>query len=283
MSELLDIGVFEVFLLEEEKSLLTIKKYVSDVKQFLAYVGGNEIEKIMVIKYKEELVGKYEASSVNSKLAAVNKYLEFLGKGSIKVKPLKIQKQIFLSAEKELTMKEYQKLLETAKNKGDKRLELIMQTICATGIRVSELEYLTREAINIGKMKVSCKGKNRIVFLPKELCKQLKKYCVKKKIDGGSVFSTKTGKSLDRSNIWKMMKSLCKQSGVEESKVFPHNLRHLFARSYYKIKKDISKLADILGHSNINTTRIYTMESGVVHARQIERMNFFVLGYKETT
>ncbi|MFI3206248.1 MAG: tyrosine-type recombinase/integrase [Clostridia bacterium] len=199
--------------------------------------------------------------------------MEWLGYPQFKVKPLKIQKEIYSRPERELTEREYQKLIKTAENKGNKRLSLIIQTICSTGIRVSELKYITVESLHQGRATVSCKGKNRVIFIPKELCKNLKKYIKFMNIKSGSIFVTKFGKEIDRTNIWKMMKDLCKEAKVLKSKVFPHNLRHLFARTYYKISKDISRLADLLGHSSINTTKIYMIETGTIHERQIERLN----------
>lgn len=267
-----DLERFIQYLIEEERSDNTIEKYKRDVLRFLEFIKEQHIEKITVLNYKEFLKETYSSRSVNSMLAALNKYLEFMGLSVAKVKPIKMQKEIFLSSDKELTLKDYKKLVKTAETQGNEKLVMLLQTICSTGIRVSELEFVTVEAVRDSIMKVSCKGKSRTVFLPKELCIQLRRYCKKHDIKNGVIFRTKTGKSLDRSNIWKMMKSLCKTAGVLETKVFPHNLRHLFARTYYKIEKDISKLADILGHSNINTTRIYIMESITAHAQQMNKM-----------
>jgi site-specific recombinase XerD len=190
----------------------------------------------------------------------------------LRVKNLKIQKQIFASTDKELTKAEYDRLLQAAKQKKNERLYLLMQTICSTGIRVSEVQYITVEAIARGVAEINCKGKRRQVFLPKQLCQILKQYIKEQKRKSGAVFVTKSGNPLDRSNIWSDMKKLCKAANVSEKKVFPHNLRHLFARTYYSLQKDIVRLADILGHSNVNTTRIYTMESGEIHRRQIQKL-----------
>ena len=190
----------------------------------------------------------------------------------MRVKNLKIQKQIFASTDKELTKTEYDRLLQVAKQKKNERLYLLMQTICSTGIRVSEVRYVTVEAVSRGIAEINCKGKRRQVFLPKQLCQILKQYIKEQKIKSGAVFVTKNGNPLDRSNIWSDMKKLCKAANVSEKKVFPHNLRHLFARTYYSLQKDIVRLADILGHSNVNTTRIYTMETGEIHRRQIQKL-----------
>ena len=205
-------------------------------------------------------------------LAAVNGFLEWSGMPQMKVKPLKIQKCLFAKPEKELTQEEYWRLIKAAEEKDNHRLAMLLQTICATGIRVSEVRHITVEAVGIGQANVDCKGKNRVVFLPKVLCRALQRYCRKHGIDSGPVFKTAGGKPLDRTNIWRDMKALCNRAGVEPGKVFPHNLRHLFARTYYKLEKDLSRLADLLGHSSVTTTRIYTMESGKSHIRQLERI-----------
>lgn len=223
------------------------------------------------MEYKEHLISAYAPRSVNSILSSLNSLFDYLGWHDCKVKTLKIQKQIFADTDKELTKSEYMRLLQAARN--NKRLYYLMQTICSTGLRVSELKYITYEAVQIGQANIRCKGKMRTVILPKQLCKILKGYIKEQNIKSGAVFITKTGKPLDRSNIWSDMKKLCDSAGVARSKVFPHNLRHLFARTFYSLQKDIVRLADILRHSSVNTTRIYTMESGDIHRRQIERMN----------
>ncbi len=264
---------YKLYLYEEERSQNTIQKYLRDTKKFFEFLGEKELCKAEVMKFKEHLIQGYAPASVNSIIAAINSFLEWLGLAAFKVKPLKIQKEIFSIPEKELSQREYERLIMVAEKKANKKLSLLLQTICSTGIRVSELKHITVSSLHTGRTVVACKGKNRTVFLSKELCKALKQYCKEKCIVKGAVFITKNGTPLDRSNIWKMMKKLCKEANVPERKVFPHNLRHLFARTYYKIEKDISRLADILGHSSINTTRIYTMETGVKHARQLNKMN----------
>ncbi len=265
------------YLQREEKSRNTILKYERDVRLFGSYLSNRELDKNVVLEYKEELLKGYATSSVNSMLAAINNFFTWGNVPELRVKQLKIQRELFASSEKELTKKEYERLVWTAENKHNKKLALLIQTICTTGIRVSELKYITVQAIHTGRAFVFCKGKKRMVFLTKELCKLLTSYCRERDIKEGCIFQTKTGKPLDRSNIWKMMKNLCKDAKVNQEKVFPHNLRHLFARTYYKIEKDISRLADILGHSSINTTRIYTIESGNCHARQMNKMKLIVL------
>ena len=263
---------FKNHLINEEKSDATLEKYLRDIHTFVAWLGDKNVDKKAVLEYKAHLVENYKPASVNSILSSLNSFFVYNEWYDCKVKSLKIQKQIFASKEKELTKAEYERLLDAAKSKKNERLYLLMQTICSTGIRVSELRFITVAAVNSGFASINCKGKIRQAFLPKELCKILSKYIKEQKITSGSVFVSRTGKPLDRSNIWADMKKLCESAGVSKDKVFPHNLRHLFARTYYSLQKDIARLADILGHSSVNTTRIYTMETGEVHKRQIERL-----------
>ena len=263
---------FKNYLIEEEKSKATLEKYVRDVAAFYAWLGAKELDKSCVLSYKAYLCEKYATASVNSMLSSINSFFTYLEWYELRVKTIKVQKQIFTSNEKELTKNEYERLLTAAKSKSNQRLYLLMQTICSTGIRVSELRFITVEAINRGRAEINCKGKRRCAFLPTELCKILKEYVKEQKIKSGAVFVSKNGNPLDRSNIWSDMKKLCKEAGVSEKKVFPHNLRHLFARTYYTLQKDIVRLADILGHSSVNTTRIYTMETGEIHRKQIHRL-----------
>lgn len=263
---------FEAYLINEEKASATLEKYMRDIKAFFEWVSGAEIDKRKVLDYKEYLIGKVAPASVNSVLSSLNSFFKFNNWHELKVKMLKIQKQIFAQKDKELSKAEYERLLDAAKAKNNERLYLLMQAICSSGIRVSELQYITVDAIKLRKATINCKGKMRIVILPKELCRMLTEYAKTKKITSGSVFVTKTGKPLDRSTIWKMMKALCESARVSKNKVFPHNLRHLFARTFYTLQNDIVRLADILGHSSVNTTRIYTMESGETHRRQIQQL-----------
>ena len=257
---------------EQERADQTIKKYAHDLSALAMWLNGRELNKENLIIWKQYLITRYAAASVNTMLAAINGFLSFMGYPEHKVRPVKIQRQIFCSTEKELTKAEYFRLIAAAKKKGNERLALVIQTICGTGIRVSELQFITAEAVRTGRAEVYCKGKRRSILLPKDLRKSLTTYLRVKKRTAGPVFLTKTGKPLDRSNIWRDMKALCKNAGVAPAKVFPHNLRHLFARTYYSLEKDILRLSDILGHSNITTTRIYTMESGYVHAKQLNKM-----------
>lgn len=270
------IKEYEVYLMEQEKSLLTIKKYIQDLKRMYKYFEDKELSKITLIEWKNVLTESYSSSSVNTILAAANGFLEFNGWCDLKIKPLKIQKNIFCDEKKELTRDDYFRLIKAAEKSNNKRLSLIIQTICSTGIRVSELSFITVESVYSGKAEINNKGKRRIIFIPVKLSLILKKYIRKQKISSGVIFITKGGKPVDRSNIWREMKNLCKNSGVNSEKVFPHNLRHLFAKIYYSAEKDLSRLADILGHTNINTTRIYTMESGSVHLRQLDKMNLVI-------
>ena len=268
---------YKRYLFEEEKSSATIEKYIRDVTSFAKWANDCDITKMAVLEYKEHLSQGYAPASVNSVLSSLNSFFDYNEWHGLKVKMLKIQRQIFAERNKELTKAEYERLLIAARKKKNERLYYLMQTICASGIRVSELSAITIDAVKAGKATIKCKGKMRVVILPKDLCKMLKEYAARQKITKGSVFVTRTGKPLDRSTIWKMMKELCESAGVAREKVFPHNLRHLFARTYYSIQKDIVRLADILGHSSINTTRIYTMETGDIHRRQIQKLGLLLL------
>lgn len=251
------IGKFKNYLRLEEKSENTVEKYIRDIKAFWQYIGTEIVTKELAIAYKEQLLSNnYAVRSVNSMIASLNSFFTFVGCEHLKIKTIKEQRQIFCSEDKELTKEEYTRLLNTAESKGNKRLNLILQTICGTGICVSELKFITVEAVKKGEAFVFCKGKRRSAFIVKALQKKLLRYATEQKIKSGSIFITRTGKPVSRTNIWRDMKKLCKSANVNPNKVFPHNLRHLFARVFYGIEKDIAKLADILGHSSINTTCI---------------------------
>ena len=267
---------FEVYLRNEERSAATIEKYMRDVRYFAMFIGDTEISKQTVLEYKSRLGETYAVASANSMIAALNCFLRFCGWHDLCVKQFKIQREVYCSEEKELTRAEYIRLLEAANAKHNERLNLIIQTICGTGIRVSELQYITVEALQNGEAIVNCKGKNRRVFIVPELKKKLLSYVKKQKISTGTVFVTRGGKPVSRNSIWKDMKALCEQANVSPSKVFPHNLRHLFARTFYGIEKDIAKLADILGHASINTTRIYIVTTGAEHKRKMEKMRLII-------
>ena len=277
------LGDFTKYLANEEKSNSTIEGYKRNVRRFIEFVGIGKIDKNTVLEYKSRLIKEYKTATINAALSAINSFFDFLGYLQLKVKTIKVQKEIFYSEDKELTKTDYEKLLWAAMQKKHKRIYYVMQTIAATGIRVSELKFITLEAIEKKYAEVRCKGKNRIVILPDDLCELLKEYVRENRVKSGSVFVTRTGKPLDRTAVWREMCDLCKTAGVKKSKVFPHNLRHLFARTYYSHEKDIVRLADILGHSNVNTTRIYTMESGTVHRRQIQMLGLVLKRDKKIT
>lgn len=271
-----EIERFRNYLREEEKSENTIEKYIRDVTAFSAFCNGT-ITKDTVIAYKHGLIdGGYAVRSINSMLASLNSLFSFLCWYELRVKSLKVQQQVFCPEEKELTKAEYERLCRTAERKQNERLCLILQTICGTGIRVSELQFITVEAVKKGEAMVSLKGKTRSIFIVRDLQKKLLRYIFEQKITAGAVFVTRTGKPMSRTNIWREMKTLCIEAEVNPEKVFPHNLRHLFARVFYGIEKDIAKLADILGHSSINTTRIYIISTGTEHRQRMERMRLII-------
>ena len=271
-----EIERFRNYLREEEKSKNTIEKYIREVTAFSEFCAGTTTQDT-VIAYKQSLIdGGYAVRSINSMLASLNSLFSFLGWYELRVKSLKVQQQVFCPEEKELTRAEYERLCRTAERKQNQRLCIILQTICGTGIRVSELQFITVEAVRKGEAMVSLKGKTRSIFIVRDLQKKLLRYISEQKITTGSVFVTRTGKPLSRTNIWREMKSLCIEAEVNPEKVFPHNLRHLFARVFYGIEKDIAKLADILGHSSINTTRIYIISTGTEHRQRMERMRLII-------
>ena len=270
------IAEFREHLILEERSEATVEKYIRDVTAFSAFANGGEISKEMVIAYKKHLQDSYAVRSVNSMLASINSLFAFLGWHDLKVKSIKLQQQIYCPEEKELTKVEYTRLCRTAERKHNERLNLILQTICGTGIRVSELKFITVEAVKLGEATVSCKAKTRSVFIVKDLQKKLLRYAAEQNIKSGMIFITRTGKPISRTNIWREMKALCEEANVNPQKVFPHNLRHLFARVFYGIEKDIAKLADILGHSSINTTRIYIISTRTEHRQRMESMRLIL-------
>lgn len=255
-----------------EKSAATIRKYEHDVQCFYRFVGTKEVTKELVLEYKVYLEKEYAVTSANSMLASLNSFFHFMEWVNLCVKQFKVQKKVFCPRNRELSKKEYDCLISTAYKHKKTQLALIIQTLCVTGIRISELKYITVDAVECGEVEVSCKGKTRLIFLSSKLRKKLKEYIVKNDIVSGSVFLTKSGSPLDRSNIWKSMKQLSKLADIDPNKVFPHNLRHLFARTFYELEKDIAKLADVLGHSSINTTRIYIMTTADEYRRKIEKL-----------
>lgn len=271
------MGDFEEYLQREEKSRNTVLKYLRDVYAFAAFTDGVKVTKKATIAYKEHLLDAgYAIRSVNSMLASINCLFTFLCWEDCKVKTVKLQRQLFCSEEKQLTRAEYLRLCRTAKAQHRERLTLILQTICGTGIRVSELPYITVDAVQTGKAVVSLKGKTRTIFIVRKLQQKLLRYISEQKIQSGSVFITRSGKPLSRTNIWREMKTLCAEAEVDPKKVFPHNLRHLFARTFYNMEKDVVKLADILGHSSVDTTRIYTISTGTEHRRCMENLRLIL-------
>ena len=270
------IAEFKEHLILEERSVATIQKYIRDVKAFMAYAQNSAITKETVIAYKKYLQENYAVRSANSMLASINSFFSLFGWNDLKVKSLKLQQQIYCPEEKELTKAEYTRLCKAAQRRHNERLNLILQTICGTGIRVSELQFITEEAAKCGEAVVRCKGKTRAVFIVRELRQKLLRYAAEQNIQSGMIFVTRTGKPISRTNIWREMKALCVEANVNPQKVFPHNLRHLFARVFYGIEKDIAKLADILGHSSINTTRIYIISTGTEHRQRMENMRLII-------
>lgn len=271
------LDLFEHNLILEEKSEATVEKYMRDIRAFKKYLCNSGVSKEIVIAYKKSLIDAgYANRSINSMLASINSLFGFLGWYDCRVKAIKIQRDVFCAEEKDLSREEYIRLVKAARSHGNDRLCMIMQTICATGIRVSELNYITVETVKKGMTKVRCKGKIRTIMIVKKLQKRLLKYARDRKIKSGCIFITSSGKPINRTNIWKDMKDLCKSADVNPTKVYPHNLRHLFARIFYSIEKDIAKLADILGHSNINTTRIYIISTGEEHRRFLEKMDLIL-------
>lgn len=269
------ISKYRENLIREEKSPATVEKYLRDVCAFFTYTGRTVLTKETVMVYKKLLIEKqYAVRSINSMLVSINSLLEYMGCLDCRVKAIRQQRQIYCTEEKELTKAEYLRLLEAAKKKP--QLRLVMETICGTGIRVSELRYFTVEAVERGEVSVTCKAKNRIILLPKKLQRLLLGYAGKNNIRSGPVFITRSGRPLNRSNIWTQMKRLCQDANVKSSKVFPHNLRKLFARTFYSIEKDIARLADVLGHSSIDTTRIYIISTGTEHRKKIERLGLVI-------
>lgn len=268
---------FNQFLIDEERAAATIEKYRRDVQAFFTWLPEKtEVSKEMVLEYKRKLAAQYKSTSANSMLVALNRFFGFCGRRDLQVRLLKVQRVSFRERSREMSVEEYKRLVRAAREKKDERLSLLIQTLCSTGIRVSEHRCITVEALRSGSICIDGKGKERAVFLPKKLQKQLKHYCKERKITTGPVFITRSGKPLNRCNIWAEMKALCKNAGIEPQKVFPHNLRHLFALTYYRLEKDIVRLADILGHANIETTRIYTSTTEEECLRSLSRMKLLL-------
>ncbi|MCC8152686.1 MAG: site-specific integrase, partial [Lachnospiraceae bacterium] len=264
------IATFTDTMREDEKSDATIEKYASALRKLMLWLNGKCVTRQRLADYREHLLRSHCASTVNGALSAINTWLKYAGIEECRIRLLKVQRRAFCSAKKELSREEYSRLLRAAKQGGKERLYLIMETICGTGIRVSELQYITAEAAENGRVEIALKGKNRTILLPGKLCRKLKKYARKQKITSGAIFLSRKGTALSRKQIWAEMKALCASAGIDASKVFPHNLRHLFARCFYKATRDVAKLADVLGHSSIETTRIYLLTSGEAHVRVMD-------------
>ena len=261
------------YLRGEERSIGTIDKYLRDTTAFACWLNGRNVTKERAAEWKAYLLEQeYAPVTVNAMLSAVNGLFRFLGWDECRVKFLKIQRKLFRDANRELTRGEYDRLLASAKEQGRERLALLMETICATGIRVSEVRYITAEAVREGRTEIALKGKIRTILLPGKLCRKLEKYARQKKITSGELFLTRSGRPMSRKQIWAEMKGVCRAAGVAPSKVFPHNLRHLFARCFYRVSRDVAKLADVLGHSSIETTRIYLISTGAEHARTLDQL-----------
>ncbi len=263
---------FRAYLVREERSPGSIEKYMRDTHAFAVFLEGRPVSRELAAKWKESLLETRTPRTVNSMLAAVNGLFRFTGREDCQVRYLKVQRQMFRSSDRELSRQEYERLLAMARDQGKRRLCLLMETICATGIRVSEVKYITVEAARAGHATVSLKGKIRMILLPGKLCRKLLKYAKQQKTVSGEIFLTRNGAGLSRKQIWAEMKAICKKANVEPGKVFPHNLRHLFARTFYKACKDVVQLADVLGHSSIETTRIYLVSTGAEHLRRLERL-----------
>ena len=261
---------------EDERSPATIENYLRHIRAFAAWAGGQAVTKDLATQWKEHLISQYRPGTVNTMLVSLNRFFAFLGWYDCQVKTLRIQRRLFREESKELTRAEYERLVSAAQASGRERLVLLLETICSTGIRVSEVKYITVEALKLGKAEISLKGNSRTILLPNKLCRRLLKYAKKQRTASGEVFLTRNGTSLSRKQIWAEMKSVCEKARVAASKVFPHNLRHLFARTFYKVCRDVARLADVLGHSSIETTRIYLISTGVEHAATINRLRLIL-------
>lgn len=261
---------------EDERSPATIENYLRHIRAFAAWAGGQAVTKDLATQWKEHLISQYRPGTVNTMLVSLNRFFAFLGWNDCQVKTLRIQRRLFREESKELTRAEYERLVSAAQASGRERLVLLLETICSTGIRVSEVKYITVEALKLGKAEISLKGKIRTILLPNKLCRKLLKYAKKQRTASGEVFLTRNGTGLSRKQIWAEMKSVCEKARVAASKVFPHNLRHLFARTFYKVCRDVARLADVLGHSSIETTRIYLISTGVEHAATLNRLRLIL-------
>lgn len=270
------VSEFAAYLKNKEKSRATIEKYLRDAAYFADFAAGRSVSKELTIEYKAALKNSYAVTSANSMIASLNSLLRFIGLHDCCVKQFRVQRETYCPADKELTKEEYIRLVKTARTQGNERLGLLIETVCGTGIRVSELQFISAEAAKKGEARVMNKGKTRTIFLPAKLQSKLLRYAAKNHISSGPLFITRSGRPMNRCNVWREMKGLCRRADVKPEKVFPHNLRHLFARTFYGIERDIAKLADLLGHSSINTTRIYIITTGAEHRRKLDGMRLII-------
>ncbi len=263
---------FQAELLEQERAPATIEKYMHDIRTFYSWLGNREVTPETVHEWKKTLTERFSPGTVNGKLAALNTLLTFTGWTDCRARSLKLQRRAFRDDARELTRDEFYRLVATAERLGKDRLALLLEAIGSTGVRVSEVKYFTVESARLGRAEIALKGKIRTILLPGKLCRKLLKYARKQKTASGEIFLTRSGKPINRKQIWAEMKALCKQAGVEPGKVFPHNLRHLFAQTFYRQTHDVVKLADVLGHSSLSTTRIYLISTGAEHRRELEKL-----------
>ena len=266
------LEAFESWLYTTDHASGTVKKYLRDIHAFICWLNGSPLSKERVLTWREHLLGRYKPVTINAMLAALNSFFRFAGWDTLKISFLKIQRRLFRDSSRELTRRDYERLLDTARVMKKERLALLIETICSTGIRVSEVQYITVEAARHGRAEIALKGKIRSILLPRKICRKLLQYAKGRKIASGEIFLTGSGKQLSRRQIWAEMKRLSKAAGVAETKVFPHNLRHMFAVVFYRASRDIARLADVLGHSSIETTRLYLLTTGEEHRRQLDRL-----------
>ena len=271
-----NVEKFQKEMLENEKAAATINKYVREAEGLKNFLNGRGLTKEILLEYRDMLIKKYQAQTVNGKLSAVNAFLGAVGASDFRLKFFRVQRRAFIDENRELTETEYRRLLSAAKRQGNNRMYCLLMTIAGTGIRISELRFITVKAVKRGRAEIRLKGKTRTVLLTKELRNRLLKYAACHRVKKGPVFCTKNNKPLDRSNLCHEMKKLCGDAAVEKDKVFPHNLRHLFARTFYAIEKNLAHLADILGHSSVETTRIYVAASAKEYERTLCRMRLII-------
>ena len=271
------IAAYGANLCMEERCEATVQKYVSAVMALFRFLPPEKtLTREFLLAWKAEISARFSASGANVMISAVNRFCEFMSWSDLHIRQIKVQRRVFRDCERELTKAEYTRLLNAARAKGNPRLYWLMQTLASTGIRVSELRFVSVESLHSGRAIVDCKGKRRVIMIPQKLREKLLAYCAERGVKSGAVFVTRSGKPLNRSNIWRELQGVCAAARVDARKVFPHNFRHLFAVTFYRMEKDIAKLADLLGYASINTTRIYIMESGAEHERRMEKLGLVV-------